>query len=62
MIFMFYVDINLNMNVNGSNWVLANHNVVGYYRVNYDDGNWNNLLNTLSTNHEVEYSYFIQMP
>lgn len=50
---MFYVDTNTGMEASGSNWVLANHNVVGYYRVNYDDGNWQRLLNTLSTNHTV---------
>uniref|UniRef100_A0A8P4K941 Aminopeptidase n=1 Tax=Dicentrarchus labrax TaxID=13489 RepID=A0A8P4K941_DICLA len=34
-----------------SDWVLANINVVGYYRVNYDQGNWERLLGVLSTNH-----------
>uniref|UniRef100_A0A672ZLD5 Aminopeptidase n=1 Tax=Sphaeramia orbicularis TaxID=375764 RepID=A0A672ZLD5_9TELE len=34
----------------GDAWVLANHLVAGYYRVNYDDGNWNKLLNILNTN------------
>ncbi|KAF3854282.1 hypothetical protein F7725_022337 [Dissostichus mawsoni] len=32
-------------------WVLANLNVLGYYRVNYDQGNWDRLLNALRTNH-----------
>lgn len=59
---MFYVETNEHMKVDGSSWVLANHDVVGYYRVNYDDGNWQRLLNTLSTNHEVEHSCFIQIP
>ncbi|KAJ0069517.1 hypothetical protein NL108_008463 [Boleophthalmus pectinirostris] len=39
------------MKVTGSDWVLANLNVTGYYRVNYDQGNWDKLLNTLSTGH-----------
>uniref|UniRef100_A0A8P4JVL2 Aminopeptidase n=1 Tax=Dicentrarchus labrax TaxID=13489 RepID=A0A8P4JVL2_DICLA len=39
------------MKVSGSDWVLANINVVGYYRVNYDQGNWERLLGVLSTNH-----------
>ncbi|XP_042268840.1 aminopeptidase N-like isoform X1 [Thunnus maccoyii] len=34
-----------------TDWVLANINTVGYYRVNYDQGNWKKLLNILSTNH-----------
>uniref|UniRef100_A0A8C7TNS4 Aminopeptidase n=1 Tax=Oncorhynchus mykiss TaxID=8022 RepID=A0A8C7TNS4_ONCMY len=34
-------------------WVLANINVTGYYRVNYDLGNWERLLFQLSTNHQV---------
>ncbi|KAM7413857.1 hypothetical protein PAMA_018921 [Pampus argenteus] len=40
------------MKVTGTDWVLVNHNVVGYYRVNYDQGNWDRLLNILSTKHE----------
>ncbi|KAM7396135.1 hypothetical protein PAMP_019203 [Pampus punctatissimus] len=39
------------MKVSGADWVVVNHNVVGYYRVNYDQGNWNRLLTALSTNH-----------
>uniref|UniRef100_A0A3Q2ULB0 Aminopeptidase n=1 Tax=Fundulus heteroclitus TaxID=8078 RepID=A0A3Q2ULB0_FUNHE len=37
----------------GSDWLLANLDVVGYYRVNYDDSNWSKLLNALNTNHNV---------
>ncbi|XP_012723064.2 aminopeptidase N [Fundulus heteroclitus] len=37
----------------GSDWLLANLDVVGYYRVNYDDSNWSKLLNALNTNHSV---------
>ncbi|KAG8575326.1 hypothetical protein GDO81_009519 [Engystomops pustulosus] len=33
----------------GNNWLLANINVTGYYRVNYDDGNWDRLLQQLNT-------------
>ncbi|KAM3870229.1 aminopeptidase N-like [Diretmus argenteus] len=39
------------MTASGDDWVLANLNVVGYYRVNYDQGNWDRLLNILDTNH-----------
>lgn len=34
-------------------WLLANINFTGYYRVNYDEENWNRLLNQLNTNHHV---------
>lgn len=34
-------------------WVLANVNLVGYYRVNYDEGNWIKLLNALRNSHLV---------
>ncbi|KAG7231138.1 hypothetical protein INR49_027178, partial [Caranx melampygus] len=39
------------MKTTGADWLLANLNVVGYYRVNYDQGNWEKLLNVLSLNH-----------
>ncbi|XP_015239277.1 PREDICTED: aminopeptidase N-like [Cyprinodon variegatus] len=35
-----------------SDWVLVNLDVVGYYRVNYDEGNWDRLLSALSARHE----------
>jgi len=34
-------------------WYKANYGATGYYRVNYDDGNWNNLLNLFNQNHTV---------
>lgn len=46
------------MKTTGSDWVLANLDVVGYYRVNYDDANWDRLLSALSINHEVSHNYF----
>lgn len=36
-----------------SDWMVANLNVVGYYRVNYDDMNWKRLLQTLQKTHTV---------
>uniref|UniRef100_A0A3Q3BJF2 Aminopeptidase n=1 Tax=Kryptolebias marmoratus TaxID=37003 RepID=A0A3Q3BJF2_KRYMA len=39
--------------VHGSSWVLANINVTGYYRVNYDLGNWERLFAQLSSDHQV---------
>ncbi|KAJ8344161.1 hypothetical protein SKAU_G00314900 [Synaphobranchus kaupii] len=41
------------MIVTGADWVLANINVTGYYRVNYDLDNWNRLLVQLDSNHQV---------
>lgn len=43
------------MKTSGNDWVLANHNVVGYYRVNYDPDNWDKLLQSLNDDHEVRY-------
>lgn len=37
----------------GASWVLANINVTGYYRVNYDLGNWERLLTLLTSDHQV---------
>ncbi|KAM9376141.1 aminopeptidase Ey-like [Pholidichthys leucotaenia] len=46
-------DIFADMKTNDNEWVLANLDVKGYYRVNYDTGNWDKLLKALETNHEV---------
>lgn len=46
-------DTNSLMRVSGDDWVLANTNVVGYFRVNYDLDNWDRLLFLLSTNHQA---------
>ncbi|XP_070763200.1 aminopeptidase Ey [Enoplosus armatus] len=37
----------------GGLWVVANINVTGYYRVNYDPGNWERLLAQLNSGHQV---------
>ncbi|KAJ8335468.1 hypothetical protein SKAU_G00388100 [Synaphobranchus kaupii] len=34
-------------------WVLANLNITGYYRVNYDSDNWERLLNQLNSDHQL---------
>uniref|UniRef100_A0A8C3AQC1 Aminopeptidase n=1 Tax=Cyclopterus lumpus TaxID=8103 RepID=A0A8C3AQC1_CYCLU len=39
--------------VSGEDWVLANTNVAGYFRVNYDLDNWHRLLSLLNTNHQA---------
>uniref|UniRef100_A0A8C1WN26 Aminopeptidase n=1 Tax=Cyprinus carpio TaxID=7962 RepID=A0A8C1WN26_CYPCA len=36
----------------GTDWLLANLNVMGYYRVNYDPQNWERLLTQLTTDHK----------
>ncbi|XP_069580564.1 aminopeptidase Ey-like [Brachyistius frenatus] len=36
----------------GASWILANVNVTGYYRVNYDLGNWERLLAQLGAAHQ----------
>ncbi|XP_077066478.1 alanyl (membrane) aminopeptidase b, tandem duplicate 1 [Siphateles boraxobius] len=40
------------LKINADEWVLANINVTGYYRVNYDQGNWERLINVLQTSRE----------
>uniref|UniRef100_A0A8C2K7L6 Aminopeptidase n=1 Tax=Cyprinus carpio TaxID=7962 RepID=A0A8C2K7L6_CYPCA len=39
--------------LNKNEWVLANLHVSGYFRVNYDLGNWERLLSQLESNHQV---------
>ncbi|MED6292745.1 hypothetical protein CHARACLAT_003605 [Characodon lateralis] len=46
-------DTHAPMRVSGDEWVLANTNVSGYFRVNYDVDNWDRLLSQLNTNHQV---------
>ncbi|XP_072321571.1 aminopeptidase Ey-like isoform X2 [Eucyclogobius newberryi] len=46
-------DMNSHMRVSGNNWVLANTNVSGYFRVNYDPENWDRLLSLLNSNHQA---------
>ncbi|XP_016110397.1 aminopeptidase Ey-like [Sinocyclocheilus grahami] len=36
-----------------TDWLLANLNVTGYYRVNYDPQNWERLLTQLNSDHKV---------
>lgn len=44
-------DTNDTFKVGGNNWLLLNLNVSGYFRVNYNQENWDNLLAQLSNNH-----------
>ncbi|XP_017691744.1 PREDICTED: aminopeptidase N [Lepidothrix coronata] len=46
-------DTNNTFKVDSPNWLLLNLNVSGYFRVNYNQENWDQLLNQLSTDHTV---------
>ncbi|KAM3626172.1 uncharacterized protein V6R79_024096 [Siganus canaliculatus] len=46
-------DTHRDMRVSGEEWLLANTNVSGYFRVNYDLGNWDRLLSLLDINHRA---------
>ncbi|OCT86838.1 aminopeptidase Ey [Xenopus laevis] len=39
--------------ITGSDWLLVNLNVTGYYRVNYDDSNWIRLITQLQSDHQA---------
>ncbi|XP_017284211.1 aminopeptidase Ey isoform X2 [Kryptolebias marmoratus] len=45
-------DTNTDMALGASAWLLANINMKGFYRVNYDAENWERLLAKLSSNHQ----------
>ncbi|XP_075887548.1 aminopeptidase Ey-like [Nelusetta ayraudi] len=45
------MDTNTSM-VSADEWLVANINMTGFYRVNYDSGNWDRLLATLNANHQ----------
>ncbi|XP_050165703.1 aminopeptidase N [Myiozetetes cayanensis] len=46
-------DTNNMFKVDSPNWLLLNLNVSGYFRVNYNQENWDQLLSQLSTDHTV---------
>lgn len=52
--------VNMDMRSGGS-WVLANINLTGYYRVNYDLGNWERLLSQLNSEHQVLYTVTVAL-
>ncbi|NXN59363.1 AMPN Aminopeptidase, partial [Rynchops niger] len=46
-------DTNDTFKVGSARWLLLNLNVSGYFRVNYNQENWDQLLAQLSSNHQV---------
>ncbi|NXB05314.1 AMPN Aminopeptidase, partial [Cnemophilus loriae] len=46
-------DTNNDFRLNNLSWLLLNLNVTGYFRVNYNQENWDQLLIQLDTNHQV---------
>ncbi|NWI04281.1 AMPN Aminopeptidase, partial [Tichodroma muraria] len=46
-------DTNNDFRLSSPSWLLLNLNVTGYFRVNYNQENWDQLLNQLGTNHTV---------
>uniref|UniRef100_A0A670KE08 Aminopeptidase n=1 Tax=Podarcis muralis TaxID=64176 RepID=A0A670KE08_PODMU len=45
---------NFSIGADPNTWLLLNINVTGYFRVNYDQGNWDRLLDQLKTDHQVK--------
>jgi hypothetical protein len=44
----------VNVNVpDNSSWIIANIKHAGFYRVNYDTNNWNELIKQLNNDHQV---------
>lgn len=46
---------NLDMMLGAHDWLLANINMKGFFRVNYDSENWERLLTKLNSGHEVQH-------
>ena len=42
------------MALGSGDWLVANINMTGYYRVNYDSGNWERLIAQLNTAPQVQ--------
>ena len=47
--------IALPTNISTLKWYKANYGAIGFYRVNYDDENWSNLLKQINVNHTVSF-------
>lgn len=48
---------NAEMALGVNDWLVANIDMKGFYRVNYDSENWERLLNKLSTKHQVQHLF-----
>ncbi|NWZ08140.1 AMPN Aminopeptidase, partial [Agelaius phoeniceus] len=46
-------DTNNDFRLSSPNWLLLNLNVTGYFRVNYNQENWNQLIKQLDSDHEI---------
>lgn len=57
MCFFYIPDNNDASKIAQNEWILYNIDVTGYYRVNYDNRNWDNLLNQLDTDRSVSRQY-----
>jgi len=54
----YYLSIYLKYKVkvyvsDNSSWIIANIEHAGFYRVNYDVNNWNELIKQLNSDHEI---------
>lgn len=47
------LETNPEMVLDPEDWILANINMKGFYRVNYDPGNWERLLARLTSRPQV---------
>jgi len=41
--------------IDENSFILANLDLAGFYRVNYDEENWNKIIKQLDTNKEVRF-------
>ena len=49
----FFCYLEIQANIEASDWILGNVQELGYYRMNYDLDNWRKLIGQLKANHEV---------
>ena len=50
---------NTNMTLGANDWLVANVDMKGFYRVNYDSENWDRLLTKLSSKHQVQHCIYM---